>query len=330
MVTLFLHHKKRYLLHAVVWLLWLVYHVLIFSQFDDELDYIENYLAFFVVHLGLFYVHAYWVMNLLTKHQWLFYLSPIILFAEFALYFLMFIIISLLFGDLTFDGWEGPLFEVANVTPFVQPFLSYLLAASLYAVLENKLLQNIEWKSRLLRRTIGLHFLTNYLSTMYKQLRLENNPGAKAVLLLEEHAAFLLNEKDASPKSIAEELDALKRMLRMEKVRRPEAFSFFLVERGDVRSFELIPIVLLTLAENIFQHGVFLNPDIPAHMLLERFDGGLLIQTRNKVKRSKSSRGRGIALQNLKERLTLYHGGKYELSCLEVNGFFEVSLKVWE
>lgn len=329
MVTLFLHHKKRYVLHAVVWLLWLVYHVLIFSQFDDELDYIENYLAFFVVHLGLFYVHAYWVMHLLTKHRWLFYLSPIILFAEFALYFLTFIIISLLFGDLTFDGWEGPLFEVANVSPFVQPFLSYVLAASLYAVLENKLLQNVEWKSLLLRRTVGLHFLTNYLSKVYEQLRMKDDPGAKAVLLLEEHANFLLNEKDASPKSIAEELDALKRMLRMEKVRRPEAFSFFLMERGDVRSFELIPIVLLTLAENIFQHGVFLNPDIPAQMLLERFDGGLLIQTKNKVKRSKST-GRGIALQNLKERLTLYHGGKYELSCLEVNGFFEVSLKVWE
>ena len=330
MVTLFLHHKKRYLLHAVVWLLWLVYHVLIFSQFDDELDYIENYLAFFVVHLGLFYFHAYWVMHLLTKHRWLICLSPIILFAEFALYFLTFMVISLLFGDLTFDGWEGPLFEVEYVKPFVQPFLTYLLAASLYALLENKLLENIKWKSLLLRRTVGLHFLTNYLSIMYKQLRLENNPGAKAVLLLEEHAAFLLNEKDASPKSIAEELDALKRMLRMEKVRRPKAFSFFLVERGDLRSFELIPIVLLTLAENIFQHGVFLNPDIPAYMMLERFDGGLLIQTKNKVKRSKSSTGRGIALQNLKERLMLYHGGKYELSCLEVNGFFEVSLKVWE
>lgn len=329
MVTLFLHQKTRCLLHAVVWLLWLVYHVLIFSQFDDELDYIENYLAFFVVHLGLFYFHVYWVMNLLIKHKWLFYLSPVILLAEFALYFLTFIIISLLFGDLTFDGWDGPLFEVANVSPFMQPFLGYVSAASLYAVLENKLLQNVEWKSLLLRKTLGLHFLTNYLSKVYKQLRVKDDPGAKAVLLLEEHANFLLDEKDVLPKSIAEELEALKRMLRMEKVRQPEAFSFFLVERGDVRSFELIPIVLMTLAENIFQHGVFLDPDTPAYMLLERLEGGLLIQTRNKVKRSKST-GRGIALQNLKERLTLYHGGKYELSCLEINGFFDVSLKVWE
>lgn len=314
--------------HLAIWLAWIVFHWVIFPQFDDGLDYWENYLAFFFVHMLLFYAHAGVLLPWLNKYPTCWRLLPVFILLEFAAYFLLFLSISLLFGDLRI-AWEerAALFDIHNVKPFIRPFLDYLGFATLLFVVNKFYTERLSFVGIALKRQISVHFLVNFLQGVYRIFKVgTREEGVTKVLWLQEYAAFLL-KKEETPQPIEKEVEALRNLLRMESARK-STFSFSLVVDEAALSFTLIPMVLLTLAENILQHGEVLNPAFAAEMYISIQEGAIWIKTRNKIRAQGHGGGSGIGLKNLAERLAMQYKDKYRLEYSEKDGFFELTLTV--
>ncbi|QNL47910.1 hypothetical protein H8S90_13890 [Olivibacter sp. SDN3] len=277
----------------------------------------------------MFYVHSHAIIPCIKRYKLLKYLFPVVVLLEFALYFLLFVLISLFFGDLHFT-WKstGAFFNVKNTAPFVQPFLGYLIVASLLYLLEAALRENILWKGKSERRRIGNHFLVNYLFNVYGLLKKGMKGAVASIIWLQQYASFLMADEDEVPRPITQELQALRDLSAMEELRNPSRYSFYLIVGDGVSSLKVIPMVLLSLFENIRQHGLYLDPNYPARMELSAANDCLTIYTWNKLCRKDRKGGHGMALENLRARLEMHHAGKYCLRYGEKEGFFELQLEV--
>jgi len=323
--------RKFKWLHFVTWSVWLGYHLVVFAQFEGNLDYFENYLAFFIVHMLLFYVHAYAVMPLVYhKRVYLYGLSGILLL-EFSACFFLFTLISLAFGDLHIDwSFSASFFDVQNVKPFVQPFLGYIGAASALYIFEQIYLQRDVVTAHWLTRRINLHFITHYLGKQYMDWKKSGHESVRSLQWLQEYTAFMLMDEQEKPRPIEAEVTALKRLLAMQRVRHGSAFSFFLKVDDTALSFLLIPMLLIPLAENILQHGVYLDPDSPAYMRVCFIGNVLMVTATNRIKGSGTKeKTYGMALQNMQQRLELHHAGKFTLNYGAKGDVFELRLQVW-
>jgi len=90
-----------------------------------------------------------------------------------------------------------------------------------------------------------------------------------------------------------------------------------------------IPLVLLTLTENIFKHGIFTDPQ---HLVLLRISltGRVLeIYSLNLPKKARPVLNEdGKGLKNIRKRLEIFYGESVGMSAEPINGKFEVRIRV--
>ncbi|MGK9124583.1 histidine kinase [Olivibacter sp. SA151] len=330
MLTHWYERSQHVWVHVLVWLVYIAYHVGLFSLFEDELDYWENYVSYFSMNILFFYLHGRYVIpRILRLKGWNALKIPFISFAEFAAYCLVYALISSLFGDMYWDfSTFLPLFEVANATPFLQPFLAFLFVSSLYGFLRlfgyNLLLQDG-------RITISSHFLNNFLSAIYSSVAKEQKAEAQELIVwLQEHGGIIVDKEYHRPQPLEAELEALKNFIAMKRAASGSFFFFNLTIGEGVASFELAPLMLLTVAENMFHHGLVTVEDYPACLSITLTDASLVVHAKNGINRAARHKGCQIGLTNVRTRLKLHHRGKHQLIIKESKEVFELYLRVWE
>jgi LytS/YehU family sensor histidine kinase len=90
------------------------------------------------------------------------------------------------------------------------------------------------------------------------------------------------------------------------------------------------PMLLMTFVENIFKHGIDKSSsrNIVDISLIHR-DGYLSFQTRNHIhEKQVLKESHGFGIQNLRKRLTLLFGTKFELNIDRTDPYFTAFLKV--
>ncbi|MNK46930.1 hypothetical protein D3C87_657250 [compost metagenome] len=106
------------------------------------------------------------------------------------------------------------------------------------------------------------------------------------------------------------------------------AYLNFNVDK-EVCDYYFIPLVLLTLLENIFKHGDLSNPSAPGIFNLLIRKDKLVIQTLNLVNTDINSSGGSIGLDNLRQRLNSAYGSKCSFSYKNTpEGYFIVQIEV--
>ena len=97
----------------------------------------------------------------------------------------------------------------------------------------------------------------------------------------------------------------------------------------EVKNLFIIPLVLLTLVENVFKHGNLAHQSNPAFVTVKADQKNLVIQTRNLMSPYlKESRSRESGLNNIKQRLSFAYGDQAIFSFNTADGFFEVYLSI--
>lgn len=94
----------------------------------------------------------------------------------------------------------------------------------------------------------------------------------------------------------------------------------------DVKKLKFIPLVLLTLAENIFKHGVFQDQHYPALLSIEIENKNIVIRSKNWPTRSihKDTTNKGLA--NIRQRLEFSYGDSATIETKIVDGYFLVKI----
>jgi two-component system, LytTR family, sensor histidine kinase AlgZ len=179
-----------------------------------------------------------------------------------------------------------------------------------------------------LQARIRPHFLFNTLNSAIALVRAE---PAKAENLLEDLSELfrhaLADTKEAVP--LSQELELAEHYLAIEQVRFGERLRVEWSIDETASKAKLPPLILQPLVENAVKHGVEPSPDgAVVRISTKRRDGVVVIKVTNTVPAGSGKRGNGLALDNVRQRLTLLHDVQGRFQSALVKGVFQVRLEI--
>lgn len=179
-----------------------------------------------------------------------------------------------------------------------------------------------------LQARIRPHFLFNTLNTAIALVREE---PAKAENLLEDLSELfrhaLADTKEAVP--LWQELELAEHYLAIEQVRFGERLKVEWSVDESASKARLPPLILQPLVENAVKHGVEPSPDgAIVRISTKRRGSVVVVKVTNTVPAGSGRRGHGLALDNVRQRLTLLHDVEGRFQSAMVNGVFQVRLEI--
>lgn len=217
-------------------------------------------------------------------------------------------------------------------------FLTYMLSfifriALAYFALKQQsekiLAQKSQAELNLLKSQVQPHFLFNTLNNIYYEAYREAPRTAGLIERLSDIMRYFVDESLKDEVSLQTEILFIENYIALEKIRlRHEAEINFTKECNGEASIP--PMLLMTFVENIFKHGIDKSSShnkIDISLLHQ--NGYLLFQTRNHIQgKSIQKNSHGFGIENLRKRLTLLFGTKFELNIDNTYPYFTAFLKV--
>ncbi|MCX2475278.1 histidine kinase, partial [Pedobacter sp. MC2016-05] len=184
-------------------------------------------------------------------------------------------------------------------------------------------------KNAFLRAQINPHFLFNTISFIYSKIHKSDPKAGKALALLSRIMRYALRSgNEPSLIKISDELQQIRNLIALWEMRQEGEPTTFLLEiEARAEQHEFIPLVLLTLAENMFKHGNLSHSDYPATLNIQRDEICLYIQTRNLVNTGLNDSGDHTGLQNIRQRLLLSYGPQAHIEHYTLGDQYIVKIK---
>jgi sensor histidine kinase YesM len=184
-----------------------------------------------------------------------------------------------------------------------------------------------------LQSQINPHFLLNSLQTIYA-LSLENSVNTPdAILRLSEILKYTLYETEQPRIPLAQEIRMIRDYVEMYRYRVDPVRAEILLEvEGEPGEMQIAPMLLIPFIENSFKHGLQAGPgNAFVHIHLLAGNGNMEFNIRNNLGKADPSgpdTGKGIGIENTRQRLDLLYPGKHMLKIRKEEGTFTVSLKI--
>jgi sensor histidine kinase YesM len=157
-----------------------------------------------------------------------------------------------------------------------------------------------------LRAQINPHFLFNSLNFVYHTILKDSELAQEAITILSETMRYAVETSHSQGLiSLKDEVGQVNKFIRLNQLRKRQQQYFDIYMEEKAGKFLLIPLVVLTLAENIFKHGNLNDPELEALISIFTHEGRLYIQSRNKINQTRIVDGTNSGLRSISERL--YH-----------------------
>lgn len=201
---------------------------------------------------------------------------------------------------------------------FVIAIACLVMMWSRYLRIEKSLQQAEEQKTKAeldnLKNQINPHFLLNTLNNIYALIAIDQDKAQEAVHQLSRLLRHLLYENQDNFISASKEVEFLKEYVNLMKLRlSPNCKVSFNSNIAEDEGIKIAPLLLISLVENAFKHGVspvkdsFISIDISQNS--ENIT--CLIENSYFPKGAEDKSGSGIGLSQVQSRLDLLYKGKY-------------------
>jgi two-component system LytT family sensor kinase len=322
--------QKKAVMHAFCWLLFILYEQsdVYFSTGKFPLAY---NLFYYGCNIALFYLH-YTLLNR-TAGDGRFWPALLLTPVE-----LVFIVLVKFGGNIFFEH------DLA-VKPSWYQLSIWDLHRSLYFIGAATLLWSVRRVSRLQKQTdeaekqqltaqrdqallqtqlseartayyqhqLNPHLLFNALNFIYSEIAQHSARAAKGVLLLSDILRFTLADAGAGGRiPLNNEIAQMRNLEELNRLRFGDRLAVIFEIEGATEDITIIPLVLLTLVENVYKHGLITDKDHPANIRLAMaLNGTLRLHIENqKSDPDRVQAGRGLGIRNTRIRLeNLYPGG---------------------
>ena len=289
-------------------------------NFDESIHSLISIIPAMTISYVIFMLNYWWFVPVFyyKKKKFLYFSVNIFL------YFLI-----LLQAFITFSRVMNPLSE--NVFIFASTcFITLMfvvgssaLALALRNSLRNQALreQILEEKRRhtedeliWLKNQINPHFLFNTLNNISALINLDTDRAQDCISRLSDLLRYAMYDTSKQYVSLAKEVDFMKDYISLMKLRCNEKTvvkSNFDVESCSV---QIAPLLLISLIENAFKHGVSSNQpsEISISMVEKGSNLSFECENTNHAKRASDHSGSGIGLANMKRRLELLYSGRFQ------------------
>lgn len=229
-------------------------------------------------------------------------------------------------GVLAYSGLMPQAPWVASI--FSGALLSSILVAGLVMRAKGRTPADTSARLAELQSRIRPHFLFNTLNSAIALVRAE---PAKAETLLEDLSDLfrhvLVDTGDTT--TLADEIALAQRYLAIEQVRFGDRLQVQWSLDASTNGAKLPPLLLQPLVENAVHHGVEPSASgAEVQISTQRRGSVVVIKVTNTVPAGQGSKGQGIALRNVRDRLSLMHDVQSQFRSGLKNGIYQVRIEV--
>jgi two-component system sensor histidine kinase AlgZ len=179
-----------------------------------------------------------------------------------------------------------------------------------------------------LQARIRPHFLFNTLNGAIALVRAEPRKAERLLEDLSDLFRHALVEQGESV-SLAQELELAQRYLAIEQVRFGERIRVHWSIDEQANSARLPPLILQPLVENAVKHGVEPSANgADIKVSTERRGSRVVIKLSNTLPVTQGTAGSGVALDNVRERLSLLHDVQAQFQTGVRNGLYLVRMEL--
>lgn len=272
-----------------------------------------------------------------------FYLVPHFFLTDQKKRFFVFNIITILLitimGDFMREMLPHPIFKHEYAPPVafspnveifmkLRGLLSYIFIAALatfvnlgkrWAALEDEHqkaeLGRKEAELKNLKNQINPHFLLNTLNNIYALTAFAPAKAQNAIQELSKMLRYLLYENDANEVLLSKEIEFIQNYIQLMRIRLPERVK---ISTKFPEKFEgnptIAPMILISLVENAFKHGISPTKDSFINIVIETKNGAIdfLVENSFYPKKNNDKTPGGIGFQQVERRLDLSYFNRHK------------------
>lgn len=195
--------------------------------------------------------------------------------------------------------------------------------------LHTKEQERLQLENIALRAQINPHFLYNTLGFLYSKALPYSDELSDGIMRLSEMMQYSIKPHDASGRvCLEDEIAHIENVLEINKLRFNQSIYIDFIYEGSLTNAKIVPLILLTLVENVLKHGQLNEPEYPATIHLKLEGRQLTFITHNKKRSGPKEHSTSIGLNNTRKRLESTYGQHFSLTTKEQGDYFTAMLVI--
>jgi two-component system LytT family sensor kinase len=347
-------NRKLVVRHLLVWLIFIAYEMAYLYITVGIQASVFHYIIYYTLNIGLFYFNAYVILDYaFFKTNRGYILSVALIFLEITGYLILKYFLDYLLASphhsLQAQLKTIRLYFIANVWRglyFIGLSIAYWSMLYFLRFREkNQLMETEQLKDRAktlelenkyitvenayLQNQISPHLLFNSLNFIYTKIYKESAEAGDSVSRLSDLMRYsLAGADDSRTVLLSQEVTQIANLVELCRMRFRDQFYLRFKKLGMLSAVQIIPLILITLVENMMKHGDMGDKKYPAKILLELNGNHLSFETFNKKRNTNLYPKNGLGLKNIEKRLSNYYHERFQLLTRDETEFFTVNLTI--
>jgi len=342
-----------YRIHIIAWSVFIFWETVVVVYWVGMFGTFGNYAIHYTINITLFYTYALLLEKATAYHNGAIWKVPLVVISTILIYL----------GTVT--GVDILLNTYTNILPGELPTLRIRIAKVLYrgsffllfstgyyflkrfikektekSRIEKQRFQMLLDKEKMekelamsknafMKAQINPHLLFNTFEFVHQKLNTYSPEDAKVMLYLSDMMRFAANTKhNEGFVNLSDEISQCENLISLHQITQGKIYIEF-ASGPDLDEIKLIPLVLLTILENMFKHGNLTDIQYKATIAVYTFDGKLHIESRNLPRSIKSKVGFGSGMDNISNRLKYaYHQNAEMTAGIDEEGFYTLNISI--
>lgn len=185
-----------------------------------------------------------------------------------------------------------------------------------------------------LKAQIHPHFLLNTLNNLYALTLKKSDKAPETVIKLSDMLVYILYKCDEKFVLLDNEIKLIENYISLERLRYGDKLHLEFNQTVDDKNCKIAPLILLSIVENAFKHGVSGETDnAEVKINLNQSEDSFLFEvfnTKSEVKqKDQTDYTKGIGIGNVKRQLDLVYPDKFVFDVGENERDYKVTLKIF-
>lgn len=188
--------------------------------------------------------------------------------------------------------------------------------------------QKLASELQYLKYQLNPHFFMNTLNNIHALIDIDSQKAKTSVIELSKLMRYVLYESNKEYIELIKEITFLQNYIELMRLRFTEKLDIQTDFPLIIPEVKIPPLLLISLLENAFKHGVSYREKSFIHINLKIDGENLIFGCSNSKHNIKKDRHHGVGLENVKKRLKLLFGNNYTYTVNENENVYNVSLNI--
>jgi len=178
-----------------------------------------------------------------------------------------------------------------------------------------------------LRQQISPHFFMNTLNNIHALIEIDQVQAQKSVIKLSKLMRYLLNESQQGTATIREEFEFMTSYIDLMRIRYSDKVKIDVNLDIQEDHRKIPPLLFISLVENAFKYGISYSKESYISIHAKQNQEHLLFEIKNSIStKSKTEKGTGVGLVNLRKQLDILFDGEQSFNIIECENEYQVKL----